>query len=160
MRDMVAEARADHKDHADNCDESRRPKTVREKMGDTITDRLILRYCSTCDEELHQLYQEWDARPRGVSERWVHQQAVEASCAVFNVPAFEVTPAHVMALKISPGRFYLLRHRFGHPSFQYYSGRCYTPSPKPGPCWSQIESEPTILTWGGTPRVELLAQAR
>jgi hypothetical protein len=23
--------------------------------------------------------------------------------------------------------------------------------PKPGPCWSQIESEPTLLTWGGDP---------
>jgi hypothetical protein len=34
-----------------------------------------------------------------MSERWVLQQAVEASCAVLNVPVFEVTPAQVMALK-------------------------------------------------------------
>jgi hypothetical protein len=36
---------------------------------------------------------------RGVSERWVMQQVFEASCAVLSVPAFEVTPAQVMALK-------------------------------------------------------------
>jgi hypothetical protein len=42
MRGMVAEARAEHNDCADNRNESRCPNTVRKKMGDTITDRLIL----------------------------------------------------------------------------------------------------------------------
>lgn len=34
-----------------------------------------------------------------MSERWVFQQAVEASCAVLSVPDFEVTPAQVTNLK-------------------------------------------------------------
>jgi hypothetical protein len=97
---MVAEARAERNDHADNREDARRPKTVREKMGDAITDSLLLLCRATCDEELPRLYQEWAAHTRGVSEIWVMQQAaVEASCAVLSVPAFEVTPAQVMALK-------------------------------------------------------------
>jgi hypothetical protein len=51
-------------------------------MGDTITDRLLLLCRASCDEELPLLYQEWAARTKGVSERWVFQQAVESSCAV------------------------------------------------------------------------------
>jgi hypothetical protein len=82
MRDMVAEARAERNDRLDNREESHHPKPVREKMGDTITDRLLLLCRASCDEELPHLYQEWDARTKGVSERWVFQQAVEASCAV------------------------------------------------------------------------------
>jgi hypothetical protein len=42
MRDMVAAARAERNDRLDNWEESSRPKSVREKMGDTITDRLLL----------------------------------------------------------------------------------------------------------------------
>jgi hypothetical protein len=45
------------------------------------------------------LYHEWAARSRGVSERWVLQQAVEASCASLSEPYFEVTPTQVMAFK-------------------------------------------------------------
>jgi hypothetical protein len=61
MRDMVAEALAERNDRLDNWEESRRPKSVREKMGDTITDRLLLLCRASCDEELHRLYQEWYA---------------------------------------------------------------------------------------------------
>jgi hypothetical protein len=50
MRNMVTEACAGRNDRADNRDESHRPKTVRGKMGDTITDRLLLFFCSTCDQ--------------------------------------------------------------------------------------------------------------
>jgi hypothetical protein len=68
-------------------------------MGDTITDRILFLYRASCDEELPRLYQEGAARTKGVSERWVFQQTVEASCAVLLLPAFEVTPTQVMALK-------------------------------------------------------------
>jgi hypothetical protein len=98
MRDMVAEARAERNDRLENREESRQPKSVREKMGGTITDRLLLLYRASCDKELPRLYQEWAARTKGVSKRWVFQQAFEASCAVLRVPAFEVTPTQVMAL--------------------------------------------------------------
>jgi hypothetical protein len=50
MRDMVAEARAKRNDRLDNREESRRPKSVREKMGDTITDRLLLLCRASCKE--------------------------------------------------------------------------------------------------------------
>jgi hypothetical protein len=71
MRNMVVEARAERNDRLDNREESRRPIPVREKMGDTITDRLLLLCRASCDEELPRLYQEWSARTKGVSERWV-----------------------------------------------------------------------------------------
>jgi hypothetical protein len=99
MRDIVAEAWAERINRYDSRDEDHHPKTVHEKMGDAITDRLLLLCRATCDEELPRLYQEWAAHTRRVSERWVMQQAVEASCAVLSVPSFEATPAHLMALK-------------------------------------------------------------
>jgi hypothetical protein len=71
LRDMVAEARAEMNDVSENRKESRRPKTVREKMDDTITDHLLLLCRASCDKELPRLYQEWAARTRGVSKRWV-----------------------------------------------------------------------------------------
>jgi hypothetical protein len=67
MRDMVVEARAERNDLLDNCEESHHPKSARDKMVDTITDRLLLMYRASCDEELPRLYQEWLARTKGVS---------------------------------------------------------------------------------------------
>jgi hypothetical protein len=99
MRDMVVEARADRNDRADHWDASRRPKTTRDKMGDRITDRLLVLCRATSDEDLPPLYHEWAARPQGVSDRYVLQQAIEASCAALSVPVFEATPTQVMALK-------------------------------------------------------------
>jgi hypothetical protein len=99
MRDMVAGARVERNDRLDNQEESRRPKLVGEKMGDTITDRRLLLFRASCYEELPPFYQEWYARTKGVSDRWVLQKAVEASCSVLQVPAFEVTPTPVVALK-------------------------------------------------------------
>jgi hypothetical protein len=64
MRDMVMEARAERNARLDNREESRRPKSVREKMGDTTTDRLLLLCHASCDEELSRLYQEWAARTK------------------------------------------------------------------------------------------------
>jgi hypothetical protein len=51
------------------------------------------------DDELPPLYHEWAARPRGVSERYILQQGVDAAAAVLDVPSFEVTPTQVMAFK-------------------------------------------------------------
>jgi hypothetical protein len=52
MRGMVAEARAD------NRDEARRPNSVREKMGDTMIDHLLLMWRASNDDELSPLYHE------------------------------------------------------------------------------------------------------
>jgi hypothetical protein len=52
MRNMVAEARAARNYRADNRNESRKPKTFHEKIGDTITNRLLLLCRSICDEDL------------------------------------------------------------------------------------------------------------
>jgi hypothetical protein len=76
MRDMMAEARVERNDRADNHEEARRPKSFREMMGDAITDRLLILCCASCDEELPRFYQEWTAQMKGVPERWVFQQAV------------------------------------------------------------------------------------
>jgi hypothetical protein len=72
---------------------------VRERLGDSIVDRLLLLCRADDDDDLPALYHERVARPRGVSERWVLQQAVDAACASLGAPAFEVTPTNVMAFK-------------------------------------------------------------
>jgi hypothetical protein len=45
------------------------------------------------------IYHEWEARTRGVYERYVFQQTVGASCAVLNVPVFDITPTQMMTFK-------------------------------------------------------------
>jgi hypothetical protein len=99
MRDMVVEARAERRDRLDHREKDRRARTIREKLGDAITDRLLLLCQAPADEELPPVYHQWAARTRGVSERYVLQQAVGASCAVQNVPVFDVTPTQVMTFK-------------------------------------------------------------
>jgi hypothetical protein len=51
------------------------------------------------DNDLPQVYQEWAARPRGVSERYTLQQSVESAATILDVPSFEVTPTQAMAFK-------------------------------------------------------------
>jgi hypothetical protein len=102
VREMVTEARAERNDRADSRALARLPRSVRERLGDAIVDRLIL--CRAAndedeDEDLPALYHEGAARPRGVSERWVVHQAVDAACATPGAPVFEVTPTQVMAFK-------------------------------------------------------------
>jgi hypothetical protein len=96
---FFVDASTDRTDRAVVREESRRPRTVRERMSEAITDRLLLLCQVSDDEDLPPLYHEWAARPRGVSERWVLQQAVEAACAALSEPSFEVTPTQVMAFK-------------------------------------------------------------
>jgi hypothetical protein len=69
MRDMVTEARLDRNDRNDAREVARQPRTVRERLGESLTDRLLLLCRAPDDDELPPLYQEWAARPRGVSER-------------------------------------------------------------------------------------------
>jgi hypothetical protein len=72
---------------------------VRERLGESLTDRLLLLCRATDDDELPPLYHKWAARPRGVSERNILQQGVDAAAAVLDVPSFQVTPTQVMAFK-------------------------------------------------------------
>jgi hypothetical protein len=99
VRAFVSDASIDRTDRALAREESRWPKTVRGRMSDAITDRLLLLCQVSDDEDLPPVYHEWASRPRGVSERWVLQQAAEAACASLSEPHFEVTPTHVMAFK-------------------------------------------------------------
>jgi hypothetical protein len=71
MHDMVVEARAGRSDRADHRHATHVPETTREEMGDRIADRILAMCRATSDEDLTHLYQEWAARPRGVSERYV-----------------------------------------------------------------------------------------
>jgi hypothetical protein len=66
----------------------------------SVRDFLLLLCQVYDDEDLPPLYHEWSARTRGVSERWVLQQAAEAACAALSEPSFEVTPTQAMAFKI------------------------------------------------------------
>jgi hypothetical protein len=99
VRDMVADSRADWDDRAFSREVARRPRTVRERLGDGIADRLLLMYRVDNDESLPATYHKWAARPRGVSERYVLQHAVDAASATLGVPSFEVTPTQVMSFK-------------------------------------------------------------
>jgi hypothetical protein len=96
MRDMVAKARDERHDRLDHREEARCSRTVHEKLSNTITDWILLLCQASDDDNLPCLYPEWVACTREVSERYVIQQAVGASCAVHNIPVFEVTPTQVM----------------------------------------------------------------
>jgi hypothetical protein len=99
MQYMVAEARLDRNDRTDAREMARRPRTVRERLGGALTDRILLLCRSPNNEDLPPIYHEWSARPRGVSERYTLQQSVDAAAATLDVPSFEVTPTQVMAFK-------------------------------------------------------------
>jgi hypothetical protein len=88
MRDMVAEAIFDRNYRAGTREESRHPHTIHEKMGEAITDHFMLLCHATNDEELPAHYREWVTHPRGVSKRWVFQQAVNVACATQGMPLF------------------------------------------------------------------------
>jgi hypothetical protein len=76
----MRDTRAERHDHLESCDEARRPKIVQEKMGKTITDRLLLLCRASSYEDLPHMYRDWASRPRGISERCVFQLAVNAVC--------------------------------------------------------------------------------
>jgi hypothetical protein len=97
VREIVAKARADRNDRAESRAQARLPRSVRDRLGETILDRLLLLYRAEDDADLPYVYHDWATRPRGVSERWVLQQAVDAACALLGAPGFEVTPTQVMA---------------------------------------------------------------
>jgi hypothetical protein len=99
MRDMVAEARLDRNDRSDAREVAQLPRTARDCLGDALTDRLLLMCRVNNDDDLPQVYHEWAARPRGVSERYTLQQSVDSAATIFDVPSFEVTPTQVMAFK-------------------------------------------------------------
>jgi hypothetical protein len=99
VREMVAEARADRNDRADSRAQARIPRSVRDRLGERILDRLLILCRAEDDTDLPSVYHEWAARPRGVSEPWVLQQAVDAACATLGAPGFEVAPTQVMDFK-------------------------------------------------------------
>jgi hypothetical protein len=96
---MVAEARLDRNDRTDAREVARRPWTIRERLGEALTDRILLLCRAPNDEDLPPIYHEWAARPRGVSKRYTLQHSVDAAAAALDVPSFKVTPTQVMAFK-------------------------------------------------------------
>jgi hypothetical protein len=151
VREMVAEARADRNDRADPRAQTCIPRSVRDRLGETIVDRLLLLCRAEDDADLPSVYHEWAARPRGVSERWVLQQAVDAACATLGAPGFEVTPTQMMAFK---------NFRFAGASYTDigagllpFNTTRRTPSPpKRNPCWQRTESVPTPSASAEIPR--------
>jgi hypothetical protein len=77
MRDMVKEARLDRNDRLDARGVARLPRTMRDRLGDSPTDCLLLMCRVNNDNDLPQVGHEWAARPRGVSERHTLQQSVD-----------------------------------------------------------------------------------
>jgi hypothetical protein len=142
VREMAAEARAYRYDRADSRAQARIPQSVRDRIGETIVDRLLLLYRAEDDADLPSIYHEWAARPRGVSARWVLQQAVDAACATLGAPGFEVTPTQVMAFKnFSFAGLPILT--LGLDSYPSVSPRKMPSPPKLDPCWQRTGSVQT-----------------
>jgi hypothetical protein len=99
MRDMVTEARLDRNDRTDAREMAHCPRTPIERLGDALTDRLLLLCRVNHDDDLPRVLHEWAARPCGVSEWYVLQQSVDLAAPILEVPSFEVTPTQVMAFK-------------------------------------------------------------
>jgi hypothetical protein len=99
MCNMVTEAKVGRNNRSDAREVARLPRTARDHLGYSLTDSLLLMCRVNDDSILLQVYHEWAARPRGVSERYTLQQSVDAAATILNVPSFEVTPTHVMAFK-------------------------------------------------------------
>jgi hypothetical protein len=97
--DLAVEARANRNDRHDRRTELAQPKGVREKFGDRLTDRFLLLCRVSDDDALPGVFHEWAARPKGVSERYVLQQALDEAYATLHLIPYQVTPAHVMAFK-------------------------------------------------------------
>jgi hypothetical protein len=126
----------------------RLPRSVRERLGEAIVDRLLLLCRADDDEDLPARYHEWAARPRGVSERWVLQQSVDSTCATLGAPGFEVTPTQVMAFKkiVSRGcHVRTLEQAFCPSALPQLMPFC----PKHALCSQRIASAHTHSTWGG-----------
>jgi hypothetical protein len=77
VRSMVAEARAERTDRANDREEACCPRTIQENLGEAIIDRLLLLCGVTNYDALPALYREWTARPRGFwstgrcSKKWM-----------------------------------------------------------------------------------------
>jgi hypothetical protein len=96
---MVAEARLDRNDRSDAREVARLPRTAIDRLGDALTDRLLLMCRVNNDDDLPQVYHEWAARPHGVSERYTLQQSVDSAATILDIPSFEVTPTQAVAFK-------------------------------------------------------------
>jgi hypothetical protein len=64
VRDFVSTASMDRTDRAEARDIACMPKTVRERLGGGITDRLLLMCQVSNDDDLLPVYHEWVAQPR------------------------------------------------------------------------------------------------
>jgi hypothetical protein len=132
--DFLSKASLDHMDRVEVSNDAQRPKAVRTRMSDVIVDRILL-LCQVSDgDDFLPIYHEWSARPQDVSERWILQQAVDATCASLSEPYFEVTLTQVLAFK--KFRFSgLVYFNIGTGSYHSSSLLRTAPPPRHGPCW-------------------------
>jgi hypothetical protein len=99
MRDMVTGVRLDQNDRSGGRKVARLPRTARDRLGESLTDRLLLMCRVDNENDLPQVYHEWATRPHGFSERYTLQQSVDSAATSLDVPSFEVTPTQVMDFK-------------------------------------------------------------
>jgi hypothetical protein len=97
--DLGVEKCADCTDRQDRHTTLNQPKDVDEKFGDRLTYRFLLLCQVNEDDNLPGLYNEWDARPKGVSEHYMMQQDVDMACVTLNLTTFQVSPVHVSSLE-------------------------------------------------------------
>jgi hypothetical protein len=105
MDDLVSQlsqlnnqARLDRVARQEARDLATKPKSVREKFGDYVTDRLLMLTDSADDEDLPRVYHELAARQKGVNKRLLVQQCFDIAAQEFGVNKLPVASTHVIDL--------------------------------------------------------------
>jgi hypothetical protein len=98
---MVAEAMLDRNNMSGAREVPPPPRTVTDHLGDAVADHLLLMCRINNNDDLPQVFHEWAAQPRSISEQYTLQQSVDSAAEIIDVSSFEVTPTQVMAFKTS-----------------------------------------------------------
>jgi hypothetical protein len=105
MDDLVSQlsqlnnhARLDRVARQEARERATRPKSVREKFGDYVTDRLLKLTDSVDDEDLPKVYHELAAREKGVNKRLLIQQCFDIAAQDLGLNKLPVASTHVIDL--------------------------------------------------------------
>ena len=99
VANLASNAREDREDRRAHREDSVKPKTVREKYGDRLTDKLKVLTCASTDDHIPMLYHRLAQRRKGESERSILQDAVNEAADALQVATFKVTTQQVLCLR-------------------------------------------------------------
>jgi hypothetical protein len=79
--------------------DAKKPSTLREKHGDRTADMILLLTHSADNDDFPDDYLNVSGKPKGLSERVILQQEVDAAVMVLDLVPFQVTPSQVITMK-------------------------------------------------------------